>query len=325
MDIRNQMTRPDINGSDQDNDWQGTLLDRSMQPRRRAPVSSYEPQPKNRLWIAAVAFAVVALVIVVTMMVKGGGSDGNAPMIKADVTPYKTRPDQPGGTAVPFQDKLVFNRLDPNGQPVQAEKLLPPPEEPLANKDMTTKQVTAPPAPGNTVAAVTPTAVSPQPALVVKPAAPEPIVEKPAVVAEAPTPQAAPVATVQNTEPVVMHAPTPAPAPVAKVVETPKPVATAPTPVAKPVVAAAPTPVTGGQVRIQLASIPEAGNAQKALADLSGKYRSALGGTSLGIVKADLGAKGTYYRIQSGGLSRDSAERVCASVKAQGGACIIAH
>lgn len=53
------------------------------------------------------------------------------PLIYADPTPYKGRPDHPGGLQVPYQDRLVYSRLSPESQqPV--ERLLPQPEQPIA-------------------------------------------------------------------------------------------------------------------------------------------------------------------------------------------------
>ena len=42
------------------------------------------------------------------------------------------------------------------------------------------------------------------------------------------------------------------------------------------------------------------------------------------IESADLGAKGTYYRLKVGAYSsRDGADKLCNSIKAQGGSCIV--
>ncbi len=54
------------------------------------------------------------------------------PLIRAEPGPTKVRPEEPGGLEVPHQDKLIFETLTP-GQPVEGgERLLPPPEEPIA-------------------------------------------------------------------------------------------------------------------------------------------------------------------------------------------------
>lgn len=56
---------------------------------------------------------------------------GEPPIITAEDTPFKIKPDNPGGIVVPHQDKLVYGRLAPeHQQPV--EHLLPQPEQPIA-------------------------------------------------------------------------------------------------------------------------------------------------------------------------------------------------
>jgi len=52
------------------------------------------------------------------------------PLIQAETDPYRVRPENPGGTDFPHQDKLIYGRLAPStDQPV--ERLLPPPEQPI--------------------------------------------------------------------------------------------------------------------------------------------------------------------------------------------------
>lgn len=295
-----------------DLDWKGTLLDPNT--RRRAPSSQPAAEPKGKMVVIAAAIGAVLIGAGVIFALSSGSDENGTPLIKADTTPYKSRPETPGGADIPFQDKLVFNRLDPNGQPVQAEKLLPGAEEPLAHAAKPseapkaeavpmTKEVTAAPqaaeAPAPQAAPATPVAAEP-----VKPT----VVESPKAVE---TPAQSPVQTPAQT--------------VAKVEAKPAPVtAPTPAPVAKtaPVATAAPTPA--GSVRVQLASIPNQENAQKALGNLSSQYKSALGSATLTVVKADLGAKGIYYRVQSTPVDKSTADRICSGVKAQGGACIIA-
>ena len=60
--------------------------------------------------------------------------EGGMPLIKADNAPVKMRPEQPGGMAVPHQDKLIYDRLKAdtgNTETAAVERLLPPPENPL--------------------------------------------------------------------------------------------------------------------------------------------------------------------------------------------------
>ena len=53
---------------------------------------------------------------------------GEPPVIAAEMTPIKIRPENPGGMVIPHQDKLVYGRISPDqNQPV--EHLLPAPEQ----------------------------------------------------------------------------------------------------------------------------------------------------------------------------------------------------
>src|SRR5260370_18649153 len=89
------------------------------------------PRPRRRLR--------GPLLILVVMALSAGGlwvaynnsqtrAPGDVPVIQADQGTTKTRPQQPGGMAIPDQDKLVYNQGKASPQ---VEKLLPPPELPL--------------------------------------------------------------------------------------------------------------------------------------------------------------------------------------------------
>ena len=69
--------------------------------------------------------------------VKSPGSD-NPPLIHAEEGPHKVRPDHKGGVNIPYQDKLIYDRISDSEQP--EERLLPPPEEPVQiNQPMQTQ------------------------------------------------------------------------------------------------------------------------------------------------------------------------------------------
>ena len=59
------------------------------------------------------------------------GGDTGIPLIMADKGPVKVRPISPGGMEVPDRDKLVYDRMQGNGERPRVERLLPPPETPL--------------------------------------------------------------------------------------------------------------------------------------------------------------------------------------------------
>ena len=144
--------------------------------------------------------------------------------------------------------------------------------------------------------------------------------------------------------------PAPAPKPVAKVekkvqkVEKPAPKKVAPkkiakavekpvqktksTPAPKPVVekkpASKPAPkAVSGAYGVQLASFRDEATAASAAKKLQNKYADELGGLATYIERADLGAKGIYYRVKFRGISSaDVAKKVCASLKSKGQSCL---
>jgi cell division septation protein DedD len=137
------------------------------------------------------------LLVVLVMGASAGGvwiaytrghnaAPGEVPLIQAEQGATKTRPQQPGGMAIPDQDKLVYNQG--KGAP-QVEKLLPPPEAPLPRPSppaeanaLPAPEPAAPPASATAVVGPTPAPVpaAPAPATVAAPAAPTPITVPPA-------------------------------------------------------------------------------------------------------------------------------------------------
>ena len=75
---------------------------------------------------------------------------------------------------------------------------------------------------------------------------------------------------------------------------------------------------------VQVSSQRSEAEAQSAFRSLQAKYPTQLGGRQLQILKADLGAKGTYYRAAVGpfGNANEAAE-LCSSLKSAGGQCLI--
>ena len=49
-------------------------------------------------------------------------------LLQAEPGPFKVKPDNPGGAAIPYQDKLIYGRISPEAE-VPVERLLPPPEQ----------------------------------------------------------------------------------------------------------------------------------------------------------------------------------------------------
>lgn len=88
--------------------------------------------------------------------------------------------------------------------------------------------------------------------------------------------------------------------------------------------AAEAAPVRGGGYAVQVSSQRSEGEAQAAFRSLQAKFPSELGSRHVEIRRADLGAKGVYYRALVGPFaSGEQASSLCRSLKAAGGSCIV--
>ncbi|SRR5579885_982918 len=159
--------------------------------------------------------------------------------------------------------------------------------------------------------------------------------------------------TDEETPPAVMPAPTPAPArttappaqqtasvtpqpaaakpaaPASADVASAKPAA-APAP-ANPAPVAASAPAPGAEVAagpgfaLQIGAYKSQADADSAWAAYKAKHAAIVGSYSSSTVKADLGAKGTWYRLRIGPIpSRADATALCEKLKADGGSCFLA-
>jgi SPOR domain len=98
----------------------------------------------------------------------------------------------------------------------------------------------------------------------------------------------------------------------------------APTAVASatPVTGISASPSAGGGYAVQLTSQRSEADAQAAFRSLQAKYPNQLGGREPILRRADLGAKGVYYRALVGPFaSKEEAAGMCSSLKAAGGDC----
>lgn len=94
---------------------------------------------------------------------------------------------------------------------------------------------------------------------------------------------------------------------------------------------AAPLAITGtatarsaGGYAVQVTSRRSEAEAHSAYRALQAKFPNQLGGREPIIRRADLGAKGTYYRALVGPFaSMEEAARICSSLKAAGGNCLV--
>ena len=307
--------------------------------------------------IAGVVIGVAIVGGVAWYAMKGGAMNrlvpGDPQTVEADPSPYKIKPENPGGMQVENQDKLVYDRVAKGAAPNRVENLLPPAEEPkappqkpkaepepakvetAASADAEKKQLES------LVKAAQEPAKAPappaEPAKVEAPKAAEP--PKPVQVAEAPKvepPKPVEAPKPAAAEPKVEAAkPDPLVAAVAaatgKPVETPKaeaPKAAEPPKPAPPVetktaaVTPAAAPVAGA-FQIQLVSVPSEDAANSEWKRISRKHQD-LAALTPTVTKAELPEKGTVYRLRAGPLpDKAAADALCAALTAEKTGCIV--
>ena len=93
-----------------------------------------DARPRSRLlpmWILIAAVIVVGVAWALSDRYFGEleTTEIDVPLVTAEETPFKVRPEEPGGVEVPDRDKYVYKSL--TEEEPDAEQLLPPPEEPM--------------------------------------------------------------------------------------------------------------------------------------------------------------------------------------------------
>jgi cell division protein FtsN len=249
---------------------------------------------------------------------------GETPVLTAAAGPEKIAPSQPGGSNVPYQGFKIYEQPAPSDD--SADTAPPPPAKPEAAKIDTAKapplkQQTSPvetkPAP--VIAAPPPTKVEPQ-KVVVPPAKPAPA---PVKTAAAPPKSVAALIQQANTTPPakVVAAPVPAGPATGAPRQLGAPVAAAP-------IAAKTAPVTAkpasGAYVLQIGAYKSQADADAAWKAYKSKHAALLSGYAPDVQQAQLGEKGTWYRLRIAGFSdKDGASATCDRLKADGGNCFL--
>ena len=98
-------------------------------------------------------------------------------------------------------------------------------------------------------------------------------------------------------------------------------------PPANPAEAAAATPAAAappaGTYSVQVSSQRSEAQAQSAYKSLQSRYPQLFNNQNAMILRADLGDKGTYYRVRVGPMDRGEADNFCSNLKSAGGDCFI--
>jgi hypothetical protein len=248
---------------------------------------------------------------------QSGGSmaDGSTPIVTADARPVKEAPDQPGGKEFPHKNKLIYDRLT-NGDNQETEHIVPRQED-VAVPAMPPATATAglPASVASTDLANPSTTQSVDGAgddggprkvktLVVRP---DGSVEAPpagAAQADAAGAAAQAPAGIMPVPAAEVPAPQPAPQHVAAV--DPKP-------------APATAPAADTKYVVQVGSKKSQTDALASFADIQQKYPKLLANYRPIVQKANLGSKGTWYRLQLGPIAdKSEAYKLCGQLKSQG-------
>lgn len=269
------------------------------------------------MMIAAIVGGIAVLGGLGAVAMSWGDNPGGAPVVlKADATPVKVRPENPGGTTVAHRDSTVYDAVAGEAERPTQERLVSATEEPMAlpQPDDTEADDVASIVkgedrvePGQVDESVQePIAVTPRKVrtVIVKPdgtLAPAPET----AAAKAPKAVAAPVADEE----------------VASIEQEPEQIttgATTATPDKPEPIAAAP-----GGWAVQVASQPSEDGANQSLRNISKRYSKVIGDRGSNIVKAEVAGKGTYWRVRIAAASRDDAVNLCSNLKSAGGSCFV--
>lgn len=230
---------------------------------------------------------------------------GEIPVIRRPQTAVKVLPSDPGGMEILNQDKTVYNIID-NQDNNTIESILPPPEQPKLPIIKAEEIQPTPSTMEETVIGTSQVNVA-QETNVTQANSVSAVVNE---VAEEKLPTIKEASEKQNQE-------------IKKVEETKKEPAPAKKEAKKEEASIKKTSAASGNWQIQLMSSPNKKAVESAWNNMVKKH-PALQGQPYEIETADLGAKGTYYRLKAGAFAdRSGADDLCNKVKKQGGSCIV--
>lgn len=271
--------------------------------------------------LASVLAAVVVFGGIISYAYNQGSQSGvnaTTPIVQASNEDYKEKPANPGGMDVPFQDAVVFDQLQSNNQQTASadtvESLLPEAEQPVAATE------TAPSEEKTTTAAKTETKKT-ETKETASAATTTAMTEAPKTEELAAPSTTASTTTSTATETAVVK--TDAPKETKTASQVADEVASKLDNVA-PASAPATTKIESGNYRIQLGAFRDQAAAKAAWTKLQKQFSSQLTAVTPDFPRADLGAKGVFYRVQGTNLSKATADELCRSINAaQSGSCLV--
>lgn len=216
------------------------------------------------------------------------------PVLTAENGPARVAPQNSGGVAEPYKGFKIYEQPAPPDDDVDAA----PPPAAQPKPAAATPSVSAP-----KIAAATPAPQAAKPAPAPAKPAPAPVIAKTAL-PQAAKPPSLPVGTASS-------------APRSLALNPPAATPAAPPPVAAPVAAS-------GAYVLQIGAYKSQAEADGAWTAYKAKHAALLSGASNNVQQADLGDKGTWYRLRITGFpSKDVAAAMCERLKADGGSCFL--
>jgi hypothetical protein len=217
------------------------------------------------------------------------GRAGAAVVIAAPDGPVRTAPADRGGAPAPFAGLKVYEQSLPPDREAQATTLAP----------------------------------SPPAAVVPPPAAPTPARNQAAALSDAPPVRLNPTAPAVTARPAPQPAPAKQPAAPAVVAQAAAPAATVP---AAAPAAAAPGPgsAVSGKAVLQIGAYETPEIANGAWNTFKARHAAVAAKLAQDVQKADLGAKGTWYRLRVGPFAdKTAANAACEKLRSEGGTCFV--
>lgn len=287
---------------------------------------------KKGFALASVSTAVILLGLILWGTYPGSedtAGDVSVPIVRADAGDYKTTPENPGGMEIPYRDSTVFSSGEPNDTGTENILADDTSEEPVPRSQLFAGLNTEEDAPPQDL-----TASVDQPKGEVEEVEQQLAKAEPV---DAPTTTDALVKEAIGSAPDTQELAAATNPEAAKSATAEKPAKAEPIVTAKAEISAsnlnnlepaagaatAAKAVSPGGYYVQLASVRSESGAAGEWKKLNAKY-NALDGLKYRTQEANLGAKGVFYRIQAGPMSKDSASEICASIKKQTpGACLV--
>jgi len=214
------------------------------------------------------------------------GND-DVPLVKADTSPIRLKPDNPGGLKVPNQDRLILKNLEiANPSKLEIpEKLIPRPEQPIAtNSD--SKRI------ANTVKQK-----------LSKDRVPAP--QTPKIKSSQGEGRSSKIKNSEKYKNLKQN----------KILANKG--------AKKNKQKTSTKSFEMGAYRIQLASLAKRKAAEKFLKKVKSKNVTLLGEMTGRVTKINLKTRGIFYRVQSDPISREKAERICKTLRSKKQACLV--